>query len=705
MTIKIFGRTITIGKDLSQFAGQRDEFFGVLQGKFGSDFRARNRLKAYRNVVYACTSLIGEALGGGYVPYVEQRRGDKWERIDHELIELVNRPGGRDLKAQSFSKFDLFEGTGIYQLLQGDMFWYMVLGKTTKRPREIVMLRADKVGTDIDPNTGEVNGYFLRRNGKEPIPFEPEEILRFPLFNPEDPYKGKGGVEAGADYIETDELTAEYTKNFFGNNAGLSGVLNVKGEVTKGAFRKFVRAWREKYEGVGNAGKVAILRDSDASFTKVGLGLDELDMSELREMSLKDVAMTFKVPLELLGRLTGGSGLGRANIEVLEYIFAKYNIEPRMLRFDSVLQFALERYYGLDPQQYRVCHENVIPADKEHDLAVLAQGVDKWITRNEARGEDEVNNVEGGDQLFVPIANIPISEASLGAAADPEKSGGKRIVLRIARGSKKKDSATPQLNITAQQAERFRLVLMRIQLRYEKRYRKVLQPIFEDQEAEALKNLEAHAGSLRKATGQHLFDDAAYDSEMVETLTPVLTELAKTQGGLALVFAGDEANEFNVTAPLLSSIKKGTLKMATAYNDATLEALNATLAEGIQAGEGIGELKKRVSAVYDNVRGYRAERIARTETLKASNSATVWAYRQTGYVTSKIWVVNPDACEQCAEFEGKKVPLDDSFLGLGESYTVTDEDGEEHTYTNDYDTIEEPPLHPNCRCTIIPSTD
>jgi HK97 family phage portal protein len=150
-------------------------------------------------------------------------------------------------------------------VLQGDAFWYMARGKSTGRPREIVILRADKVGTDIDKKTGKVNGYFVRQQGADPIPLEIEEVLRFPLFNPENPYKGKSVVEAGSDYVETDEGTAEYTKNFFKNGAGISGVLNVKGEVTKGAFRKFVRAWREKYEGVNNAGKIAVLRDSDAA--------------------------------------------------------------------------------------------------------------------------------------------------------------------------------------------------------------------------------------------------------------------------------------------------------------------------------------------------------------------------------------------------------------------------------------------------------
>jgi hypothetical protein len=69
----------------------------------------------------------------------------------------------------------------------------------------------------------------------------------------------------------------------------------------------------------------------------------------------------------------------------------------------------------------------------------------------------------------------------------------------------------------------------------------------------------------------------------------------------------------------------------------------------------------------------------------------------------KQWVVNPDACAECADFDGLTVPLDDAFLGMGDSHTYTDENGDEQTtVVNTYDTVEVPPLHPNCRCTIVP---
>jgi SPP1 gp7 family putative phage head morphogenesis protein len=377
-----------------------------------------------------------------------------------------------------------------------------------------------------------------------------------------------------------------------------------------------------------------------------------------------------------------------------------------MLRFDSVIEFALQRYYQLDSSNFRVRHENIIPEDKEHILNTYDKGVDRWITRNEARAADEADAVKGADQLFTTIQQIPIEDAS--APVDSTSSfkrsanKGTGIFVRLKGTPKKKDSSP---EVTAVQAERFRISLMRNQARYEKLFRRKLDPIFKAMQHDALDNLEAHASAMKvKASGQQLFDDAEYDQQMTAALQPLLRDLATTQGALALVFAGEDAADFNLSAPILSILQKNTARMASDFNDQTIADLAAMLADGIANGEGIEQLRARVEEVFQNVKGYRAERIARTETLKTSNQATLWAYRQTGYVTAKIWVVNPGACEQCSYFDGKTVGLESNFLSVGESYTIGEGD-DEQIYQNLYADVEAPPLHPNCRCTIIPSRE
>ena len=85
----------------------------------------------------------------------------------------------------------------------------------------------------------------------------------------------------------------------------------------------------------------------------------------------------------------------------------------------------------------------------------------------------------------------------------------------------------------------------------------------------------------------------------------------------------------------------------------------------------------------------RAEVIARTEVMRASNEGQLEAWDQAteaGLLTGtemKEWIVTPDdrLCPICEPMDGKNVALDEDF----------DVDG---------DQVDGPPAHPNCRCTL-----
>lgn len=693
--LRAFGRDIIIGKRLYG-VGREQDFFAVQQ-KFGNWLPAYKDLDYYKGIVYACISAIAEEVAN-YDPKLKRLRGDQYEDVNsHPFLDLLNNP--QPDEPDGISRYDLFEATQSFIELTGEAFWYIPYGEFTRRPKAIHILRPDRMGVDID-DEGNVKGYFLRRMTGDPIPFEVEEIIHFKMFNPKNPYRGLGTIQAGIDYVETDEFSTKFTRNFFRNNAGVTGVLNIKGEVSKNAFQKFVRAWRDKYEGVDSAGKTAIVRESEAEFTKIGLGLDELDMKALKDMTVDQVLMMFRVPRPMVG-LTTGEGLGRGNVETFEYIFTKRTVEPKMRRIDSMLQKAFERYFPGDAG-FIISHENIIPSDKTFELEERVAAVDMWKTRDEIRDEEGLDPVPGGSELRAPMASLPLSIDITDTEATEAKSTG--LTMRI----KRKAQAAPEPpavqkdDLPVDNKEAFRLRLMRNQIIYERRYLKKIKPVLNEQLEEALYNLEAKASSLTKDHQEQIFDEAKAEDEFAKALLPVLFVLLKQQGDIALVFAGDDESEFKITPAMEKYVSNSTQKMARNFNIETIKSLNQTLSEGVLAGESLGKLKKRVEDVYSKAKGFRAERIARTETLKASNKATVFAYKQTGYVTAKKWYANPGHCEMCAEMDGKIVGLDEEYLPIGSSLEYEDANGEAQTYQIDYDDVAEPPLHPNCACAILP---
>lgn len=149
-------------------------------------------------------------------------------------------------------------------------------------------------------------------------------------------------------------------------------------------------------------------------------------------------------------------------------------------------------------------------------------------------------------------------------------------------------------------------------------------------------------------------------------------------------------------------------RAAGAVNRYTAVRVSALLGDGLQAGATIDELADGVqewagrAGDDDRATRNRAVTIARTEAQRAMRSAEVEAWKSSGIVEGKTWLLAPDPCEFCQamadQFEKNAVGIDQAFLTRGS--VLTGSDGGELEL--DYENIDGPPLHPNCRCSLQP---
>jgi SPP1 gp7 family putative phage head morphogenesis protein len=135
------------------------------------------------------------------------------------------------------------------------------------------------------------------------------------------------------------------------------------------------------------------------------------------------------------------------------------------------------------------------------------------------------------------------------------------------------------------------------------------------------------------------------------------------------------------------------------------EELRKDITESLSAGESKSDTIKRVRENFDT--RAKAERVVRTETIWAHNEGTVIAWKDSGVVTAVKWDTVPDdrRCPYCKSMHGKQKSLDGTWFDKGESLTVTGDAGNPITLKFGYESIVHPPLHPNCRCQLIPIID
>jgi len=169
-------------------------------------------------------------------------------------------------------------------------------------------------------------------------------------------------------------------------------------------------------------------------------------------------------------------------------------------------------------------------------------------------------------------------------------------------------------------------------------------------------------------------------------------------GSLDLGLLSGKASEFVVEAT-----NRAAIRMARSVSDSLAERVSNIIRIGIEeTATGTDVIGLLEEAGFDE---NRAQTIARTESARAYTDGQNAAWEASGVVKGKTWLVSPFACEFCEaaakEFGEKSVGVKDAFYERGA--TITGASGA--TMALDFDDTSGPPLHPNCRCSLLPVID
>jgi len=642
----------------------------------------RTQLKSNVGYVWTCVGAIAGEVGKIQFKIVKDNsRGDEVEIDNHPFITLLRKPN------PFISQFVLFELTQAFIELTGEAFWYFRVGEVSRKPKEIYLLRPDLVQVIMAKN-GYITGYVYNLPSGEQVPLELDEVMHFKLPNPEDPSRGYGVVAAGQLYIQTEEYASRFTRNFLFNNARPSGILSVP-QMNEDDFKQLKERWRSEYGSVDNAGKVAIVRNSEVTFTQLGTGLEGIALETAKHMSRDDIMAMFRVPKPILG-IT--EDVNRANAESSEYIFAKRVIDPKMYRIADTLETYIDKTYG-DPS-ITVRYESPVPEDRTSQLSEDTAAINMWKTRDEIRAEKGLGPTEGGDQFYLPFNLSPAGSPIAAKILTDVKKENSKATIKIIHHKKPKIKT---LIISPETKENFRVSLIKMQEKYAKVTKKQVAKFLKKQEKIVIDRLTPQF-VRSKAYNDILFDLDEETKRLIEEVYPILVELAKDQGPIALQLAGEDKLKFEITQRITDNLKDRLARAGLNFNRETRVELEKILTDATLNNATLRDTTKKIEGFYSSSEKFRAERIARTETLDASTEATLEAYRQTGFVVKKEWFANPGACQFCQAIHGTVLGLETTYLEPGQSISGT----EGGIYNIDYDSVEGPPLHPNCTCTVIP---
>ena len=706
---KIFPITIGLGKQAVD-----TPFTALLQTKFadffGASFRERT-LEAYRGWVFAAVNAISTEVGDIKLHLmVRTAEGEAEEVFEHPVLDLLKKVNPR------MTKHDLFEITQAHKELEGNAFWFLARD-AANQIREIWPLRPDRVTFVQDEKSAlMVSQYIYRQRGGQAVKFKPEEIIHFSQFNNEGEYpfpvRGLGTVQAAGRAIDTNFFASEWNKNFFLNSARPDVILKATSKLAPAEYERLKRSWDSAFRGTAKAHRPFILQGG-LEIDKLTSSQKDMDFVAQLEQSRDEILAVFRVPKSVLG-VTDGTQT-RATAEATNFIFARSTIKPKMQSIADTLTEILLPLFGVEEHWFTF--DSPVPEDKDAKIKEYAAGIDKWLTRNDIRNQEGLPPTENGDTIFQPFSLQPIDRVTETAKAvkkpgphplpAPAAKGkkGKRVKYTIqitkehinalfakngkakkVKAKKAKPKVKVRRELTFDQVEALRPIWIKQIEVNEQLLSKKLRKFFDGQQERVFEALrEGLKGLKRKEYNLKQVDDLLPEfrvevDQIIDLLSPDFTEFLRAGGQLANdTMAIDTTFDVNLNSQ--EFIKDRIEIVGEQINDTTFEKVRPIIEQGIEQNLSIEQISENLAKeVFEEARGFRTDRIARTEVSEAQNFGNLEACKLAGG-TRKRWVNfdPPDDSPVGCTPDPLEIPIDDSFSNE-----------KQH-----------PPQHPNCVCTTI----
>jgi hypothetical protein len=561
-----------------------------------------------------------------------------------QLLRLMERPNpgqtGRQLRAKTQIRLDF----------AGCAFWYLENGDGGRLPTAIYGISPTRMDPSLD-KAGNLIGWVMDRSGTNPgIPFTTDEIVLFSTTTSTDEWWGVSVVEAVWSQVPLTDLIARHTADVLTMGGRLAGMMWPKERALDEAeYQDAMRAWRNVASDP-NAARRLLLFPEPMEYATGAATPKDIGIPELSNLTREEITSAFGVNPQLLG-VMAPAGLNSG--ETMRHIARQYwgdAVHSRAELIEETLQVTLvPRYEEAEGRPLDLDFEQ--PQLDNAAEVIEKAGALKSLVELGFDPKDAIRNI-GLDH----IAWIGIPEPPEPVEEEPAEPG----------------QPEPEPVVKAIKARRVEVVGEVLP-----GFVPAMSEFLAEQRERLVANVEREYAGLTKAQRMKAepagwWDQALEDQLLGEQLDRLYVQLSRS----ALTVVSNEVNRV-VTKDRIRRVTAKMLESAgariTDINEATREAARLTLSIGVQRGYTLGQLIGGVPAEgYNGIRSlvnpetgkamfdaYRAELVARTETMRAYNESALYGYAE--YDVKTVIASDGDYDNECRERDGTPFSVEDAL--------------------------------------------
>lgn len=343
------------------------------------------------SAVYACVYVLSSSVA--QLPlHVKCKSGDKVETVkDHPVYYLLH-----DSPNAWQTSYKLREYAQSSVLLYGNAYIHIVRNKNG----EVVSLESLEPWKVQLLKNGSRYVYAYYGDDKT-MSLSPDDVLHIKSLGPSIK-TGKSVIQTHAETIGLGLDARKFASGFFGGNARPAGILSVKTPLNSNAWENFKKMWQTAQEKLRSEENKTILLPAELDYKALTVSPVDTELLSMMKLNRSEIAGIFNVPAHMINDLEKATF---SNISEQTIQFIRFSVMPWVVNWEQELNRKIfteaERKAG-----YFV----------KFNLAGIMRGTageratfyhaaitDGWMSRNEARQLEDMNPVEGLDEMLVSV--------------------------------------------------------------------------------------------------------------------------------------------------------------------------------------------------------------------------------------------------------------------------------------------------------------
>jgi len=387
-----------VGRDTSTLSSPKEWLSSMFSSTSTSGVNVTVDKALQHSVVYSCVNILSESMAS--LPLSVYEKTTKKEKtytkksIKHPLHDLLH-----DEPNDEMTSFTWMQVVMMSLTLRGNHY-SQIIRNNAGNVTGIYPLNPEKMQV-VRLDSGKI-AYIYRHDTLGEQGLDASEVLHF-IGMTLDGIVGLSPISYNRNTIGASIAMEEFGATLFKNGATPSGVVSGNGvkSMSDTAFERFRQSFKDNYQGLMNAGKPLILEDG-FTFTPITISNRDGQYLESRKFTKAEIAGMYRVPLHMVNELDKATF---SNIEHQSMQFVVDAVRPWAVRIEKEIK---RKCFSIKEKKTHFIKFNLgalLRGDTKSRYEGYESAITKgcWMTRNEARELEDLNPIDGLDEMIIPL--------------------------------------------------------------------------------------------------------------------------------------------------------------------------------------------------------------------------------------------------------------------------------------------------------------